>query len=36
MGGKPYPWKNNGKEKELKVKNTIVCGQLINARFKIE
>ena len=36
MGGKHYPWKNNGKDKELMVKNTIVCGQNVNARFKME
>ena len=36
MGGKPYLQKNNGKYKELMVKNTIVRGQNVNARFKME
>ena len=27
IGGKSYPWKNNGKDKELIVKNTIVHGK---------
>ena len=36
MGGKSYPWKNNGKYKELMVKNTIVHGKNVNARFKME
>ena len=36
MGGNPYPQKNNGKDKELMVKNTIVYGKNVNARFKME
>ena len=36
MRGKPYPRKNDGKDKELMVKNTIVHGQNVNARFKME
>ena len=36
MGGKPYPWKNVGKDKELMVKNTLVHGQNVNVRFKME
>ena len=31
IGGRSYPWKNNGKDKELMVKNTIVRGVGINA-----
>ena len=36
IGGRPYPSKNNGNDKELMVKNTIVRGQNVNARFKME
>ena len=36
IGGRSYPWNNNGKDKELMVKNTIVRGQNVNARFKME
>ena len=36
VGRRSYPWKNNGKENELMVKNTIVYGQNVNARFKME
>ena len=36
MGGKSYPWKNNDKDKELMVKNTIVRGQSVNARIKMD
>ena len=36
MGGRSYPWKNNGKDKELLVKNTIVRGQSVNARIKMD
>ena len=36
IGGRSYPWKNNGKDKELMVKNTIVHGKNVNARFKME
>ena len=36
IGGRSYPRKNNGKDKELMVKNAIVCGQNVNARFKME
>ena len=36
MRGRPYPWKNNGKDKEIMVKNTIVRGQVDNARFNME
>ena len=36
MVGRPYPWKNNGKDKELMVKNTIVHGQSVNARIKMD
>ena len=36
MGGKYYPWKNNGKKKELMVKDTIVHGRSVNARIKMD
>ena len=36
IGGRSYPRKNNGKYKELMVKNTIVYSQNVNARFKME
>ena len=36
MVGRPYPQKNNGKDKELMVKNTIVRVKNVNARFKME
>ena len=36
MRERPYPWNNNGKDKELMVKNTIVHGKNVNARFKME
>ena len=36
MGGKPYLRKNNGKDKELMVKDTIVHGRSVNARIKMD
>ena len=36
IGKRSYPRKNNGKDKELMVKNTIVHGKNVNARFKME
>ena len=36
MRGKSYPRKNNGKDKELMVKDTIVRGRSVNARIKME
>ena len=36
IGGRSYPRKNNGKDKEPMVKNTIVCVKNVNARFKME
>ena len=36
MGGKSYPWKNNGINEELMVKDTIVCGRSVNARIKMD
>ena len=36
MGQKPYPQKNSGKYKELMVKNAIVRGKNVNARFKMD
>ena len=34
IGGRSYPRKKNDKDKELMVKNTIVRGQNVNARYK--
>ena len=36
MGGKSYPWKNNGINEELMVKDTIVHGRSVNARIKMD
>ena len=36
MGGKSYPWKNNGINEELMVKDTIVRGRSVNARIKMD
>ena len=36
MGGKTYPQKNNGINKEIMVKDTIVCGRSVNARIKMD
>ena len=36
MGGKSYPWKNNGINEELMVKDTIFHGQSVNARIKMD
>ena len=36
MGGRSYPRKKNGKNKELMVKDTIVRGRSVNARIKME
>ena len=36
IGVRPYRQKNNGKDNKLMVKNTIVCGQNVNATFKME
>ena len=36
MRGKSYPWKKNGIKKELMVKDTIVCGQSVNARITMD
>ena len=36
IGGRSYPRKNDGKDKELMVKDTIVRGKNVNARFKME
>ena len=36
MGGKSYPQKNNGINEELMVKDTIVRGQSVNARIKMD
>ena len=36
MGGKSYPRKNSGINKELMVKDTIVRGQSVNARIKMD
>ena len=36
MGGKSYPWKNNGINEELMVKYTIVYGRNVNTRIKMD
>ena len=36
MRGKSYPQKNNGKYRELMVKDTIVRGRSVNARIKMD
>ena len=36
MGGKFYPQKKNGINKELMVKDTIVCGRSVNARINMD
>ena len=36
MREKSYPWKNNGKDKDLMVKDTIVRGQSVNARINMD
>ena len=36
MGGRFYPQKNNGKDKELLVKKAIVRGRSVDARIKME
>ena len=36
MRGKSYPRKNNGINKEIMVKDTIVHGQSVNARIKMD
>ena len=36
MGGKSYPWKNNGINEEIMVKDTIVRGRSVNARINMD
>ena len=36
IGGRSYPRKNNGKDRDLMVKNTIVRGKNVNSRFKMD
>ena len=31
-----YPWKNNGKNEELMVYNTIVHGKMLNAKVNVD
>ena len=36
MRGRSYPWKNNGKNKELMVYNTIVRGKMLIAKVDVD
>ena len=31
-----YPWKNNGKNRELRVYNTIVSGKMLNSKVNVD